>query len=243
MAEHAPPLGARAQRLRSAVLAGTALTLLLTACGGAAEGGDGAVAAGAAPSPATTPAAAETLGTKEHFAALLTREDLPDHRVRGDVDVQMFPASAARTDAPACKPIADAMSRVPDGATGALIRPIGPVAKTLTTDVTIGTYTGTRAQEWFASLRAAVGPCAGGFTATDSTGTTTIRKAEPQPVSAGDEALAWGLTVERDGAPVVVRLAAVRKKNNVALFFTYDPAGGVDRQPMAVIDAQMAKLP
>ncbi|MET9435055.1 hypothetical protein [Streptomyces sp. NPDC006551] len=88
-----------------------------------------------------------------------------------------------------------------------------------------------------------MGPCAQGFTATDSTGTTTYRKAEPEPLSAGDEALAWGLTVERDGAPVVVRLAAVRKRNNVALFFTCDPTGGVDRQPMAVIDAQTAKLP
>ncbi|MFJ8666153.1 hypothetical protein [Streptomyces sp. NPDC093600] len=159
------------------------------------------------------------------------------------MDLQVVPASAVRTDAPACKPIADAMSRVPGDATVALFQPIGPVAKTLTTDVTLGTYTGTRAQEWFASLRAAVGPCARGFTATDSTGTTTYRKAEPDSLSAGDEALAWGLTVERDGEPVVVRLAAVRKKNNVALFFTHDPAGGVGRQPTAVIDAQIAKLP
>lgn len=30
---------------------------------------------------------------------------------------------------------------------------------------------------------------------------------------------------------------------NVALFFTHDPAGGVGRQPTAVIDAQMPKLP
>ncbi len=41
-----------------------------------------------------------------------------------------------------------------------------------------------------------------------------------------------------------VRLAVVRKKNNVAVFSTYDAKGGpVDRQPKDLIDAQTAKLP
>lgn len=142
MAEQALPRGSRARRLRSAVLAATALALLLTACGGEARGGgdagERAAAAGADASATATPAAAETLGIDEHVEALLTPDVLPGHRRRGQVDLQVVLASAVRTDAPACKPIADA---------------------------------------------------------------------------------------------------------NVALFFTHDPAGGVGRQPTAVIDAQMAKLP
>ncbi|MEV6249032.1 hypothetical protein AB0M38_22930 [Streptomyces sp. NPDC051742] len=241
----------RPVRLRHPALAVTTacLALLVTACGGEQKGTEPGGAAGPAKASATAtasaaPTAAATMRTDEHFASLVTQDDLPRYRGFGNLDVDMLPATALAVDKPACKPIADALFAVPTDARGSLRQVLRPEPGTATTEVAVGTYEGTKAQEWLTALKAAVAPCANGFTATQATDLIKYTQVKPEPLSAGDEALAWSVTVEKRGVPMPVRLAVVRKRNNVAVFSTYDAKGGtVDRQPKDLIDAQTAKLP
>ncbi|WP_435974524.1 hypothetical protein [Streptomyces sp. Qhu_M48] len=243
----------RSARLRRPVLAAF-LALLATGCGGsdagkgeAAAGGEKATATAAAAGRETasaTPAAGETMSSDRHLESLLTEEDLPGYRGFRDVDSEGLPASALAADKPVCKPLADALDSVPSGATYVVRQLLTPPSGKVRTVVAVSTYQGTAAERWLTDLKAAVAPCAAGFKATEGTDRTTYTDVVAEPLDAGDEALAWSATVTKGGVSVPVRLAVVRKKNNVALFFTYDAEGrAVGRQPKDLVDAQVVKLP
>ncbi|MFF5934257.1 hypothetical protein [Streptomyces sp. NPDC012508] len=237
----------RATAVRRTALAATTLTLaaLVTACGGAEEEKGGTEGKAKAPATASALPEAKALSAEELSHLLVEEGDLKGtgYRTQGDVDLDLLTATAISTDNPACKPIADAMSAAPSGATVTWRRMVVTEAKGGTaTAVALGSYDGRGAQEWFGSLKAAGAACGNGFTATEATEKTRVSKVVPESLAAGDEALAWSITADVKGAPVVTRLAVVRKDNVMAVFPTVGLVGDVKKQPKPLIDAQAAKL-
>ncbi|MER5964286.1 hypothetical protein [Streptomyces sp. NPDC002057] len=245
----------RSVRPRRPLLA-AALALLAAGCG-AGDAGEGSAPAGGgetvtASATATaareeaasaTPAADGTMSLERQYASLLTEKDLPGYRGYRDGSSESLAASALAPDKPVCKPIADAVVSVPSGATHVVRQVLVPLSGKGRTEVSVGAYRGADAQEWLTGLKSAVGPCATGFEAVQGTERFTYTGLRAEPLAAGDEAVAWSVTVTKGGVAVPLRLAVVRKKSNVALFVT--DAGGrpVVRQPKEIIDAQVVKLP
>lgn len=117
--------------------------------------------------------------------------------------------------------------------------------------VTLSSYDGDGAERAMRTLSEAVSGCAGGFTATSEGEDMNISKVASQQASgSGDEAVAFALTAEMDGAgeePVTTKAQAVRHGTTIATYYTFNIASIVSAEeqpdvPVALIDAQAAKL-
>lgn len=244
--------------VRTALTAATAasLALLLTACGGdASDGkpkGDNDASASAAAKPdvkALTPAQLDKLvvAQADLTGYLVQKTDAADVVNGGDVGADKAP----------CEPLAEAMSAVAPGTPGASVQRKAVQAKKGTggspadirnalgapaTAITLGSYAGEGAQQALASLKAAGDACGGGFTISASGEKTKVAKVSPEPLTAGDEAVAFTVISEMEGKPFMSTLAVFRKGNNLATFSTVSLTGKVKELPQDVVDAQAAKL-
>lgn len=248
----------RARALRHVVTAVTAasMALLLTACGGdsgdAKPKGDNDASASAAAKPDVK---ALTVGELEKL--VVAQSDLKGYLVQKTKAADVVNGGDVGADKAACESLAEAMSSVAPGTPGASVQRKAVQAKKTTgaspddimgalgapaTSVTLGSYSGEGAQQAIASLKAAGDACGGGFTISASGEKTKVAKVTPEPLTAGDEAVAFTLISQIEGKPFMSTLAVFRKGNNLATFSTISLTGKVKELPQAVIDAQSAKL-
>ncbi|MFJ6576499.1 hypothetical protein ACIQMY_11085 [Streptomyces sp. NPDC091368] len=249
-------------RSTAAVVTAASLALLVSACGsGDEDAGKGTGKGSAAPSASATSSAPDTkaLSSAELEKLIVEQADLPGHQVQKAKPADLVKSDAVATDKPSCKPLADAMSflatgkpaatahrkaiEVPksEGATASPKDALGALSAPVTS-VALGSYDGQGAQEAFASLKTAGTDCAGGFTVIGGGEKTKVTKVAQESVSAGEESLAWTVTVDMDGEPFVTKVAVFRKGGTLASFSTLSLGGTVKDLPKAVIDAQAAKL-
>ncbi|MFF4168506.1 hypothetical protein [Streptomyces sp. NPDC001744] len=249
--------------IRTATVATTAvsLALLVTACGGTKsdDRGKGKESTPAASATSEAPAA-KALSAAELEKLIVEQGDVKGHQVRKAGAEDVVTADKVTTDKAACAPIAHAMSFISPGSPAASAQrkvmeepkksatasPEDAVREGLgvrITAVTLGSYDGKGAQDAFASVKKAGAECAGGFTVTQLTEKTKVTKVAPESVTAGDEAVAFTVTTDIEGEPLVSKLVVVRKGGTLASFSTVSAApGGVKELPKAVVDAQVAKL-
>ena len=258
--------------MRSAAVTVTAvsLALLVTACGGGEKSGDQGKdtgkGTGAAPSasatsaaPATSSAPAKALSAAELEKLIVEQADLPGHQVQKAKAGEIPVAASVSADKPSCTPFAHAMSYLapgkpaasahrraievpkaegrtasPEDALGALAAPV--------TGVALASYDGQGAQEAFASMKRAGTDCAGGFTLIGGGERTKISWIAPEPVTAGEEALAWTVTTDVEGRPWITKVVVFRQGSTLASFSTLSFGGTVKALPKAVLTAQAAKL-
>ncbi|MDV9188268.1 sensor domain-containing protein [Streptomyces sp. SR27] len=251
--------------MRSAVVAGTAvsLALLVSGCGGEGKSDDGkgkdvpkaSASATSAPAPA-----AKALSAAELDKLIVEKGDLKGYQVAKAHGDDVVPASEVTTDKAPCAPIAHAMSFISPGSPAASVQrkvleepkkdaTASPEEALLVglgvrvTAVTLGSYDGQGAQDAFASVKKAGGECAGGFTVIHGAERTKVTKVAPESVTAGEEAVAFTVTSELEGRPFASKLVVFRQGNTLASFSTISFAsGGVKALPKDVVDAQAAKL-
>ncbi|MEU9702743.1 hypothetical protein [Streptomyces sp. NPDC047981] len=248
-------------RIATATVTAASLGLLLTACGGGEKGGDKGKDAPKASASATSAAPdAKALSAAELEKLIVGQADLKGYQVEQAKAADLAKPGDIVTDKAACLPLAEAMSSIAignapasarrvavetpkteKGATGApdgVLDALGAPA----TAVTLGSHDGGGAQTALASLKTAGTECAGGFTATVGSEKTKITKVAPETVSVGEEAIAFTVTTDMEGAPWTSKVVAFRQGNTLASFFVYSLVGKVDALPKTVIDAQAAKL-
>ncbi|GAA0445963.1 hypothetical protein ACFQ2B_15885 [Streptomyces stramineus] len=255
----------RRTTLRRTAVAASAvsLALLVSACG-SDEPAKGAKdePKGKASAPAAPGANAKALPQAELDKLVLTQSDLKDHKIEAPSAVDVAAAKTVGSDKAECKVLTDIMGlRAPGSAAATVARKIVPIAKPLPADAsaeekmkagmgaigatvtvdTLGSYDGKGGVDAVAALKKAGADCAGGFTM-DAGGTKTkVTKVETGSYTAGDEALAFTLTVDMEGTPGTGQLVAVRKGSTVATFYSQSLTGKAE-QPKAVIEAQVKKL-
>ncbi|MET9373047.1 hypothetical protein ABZX98_02675 [Streptomyces sp. NPDC002992] len=249
----------RATALRRTVITSSvaSLALVLAACSGAKEDG-GDKGKDAPKASASAAPDAKALSVVELEKLIVEQADLKGYQVQKGESPDAPKSSDVTADKAACKPIADAMSLIATGDPAAsaqrkaIAEPkkdkaespediMGALGAPVTT-VTLGSYDGQGAQDAFASLKKAGTECAGGFTLNIAGEQTKIGKIAPEPVTAGEEAVAFTVTSDMDGKPFITKAVAFRKGNTLASFSVISLAGVVKELPTAVIDAQAAKL-
>ncbi|MFD3944251.1 hypothetical protein [Streptomyces sp. NPDC058579] len=237
------------------------LALLLTACGGGEKTDDKGKDAPKASASASASAApdAKALSEAELEKLIVEQADLKGYQVEKAKAADLAKPGDITTDKAACLPLAEAMSSIASGAAASVRRVAVQTPKTEkgatgspdnllgalgapATAVTLGSHDGAGAQTALASLKTAGTECAGGFTATMGGEKTKVTKIVPETVSAGEEAVAFTVTTEMEGAPWTSKLVAFRQGNTLASFFVYSLVGKVEALPKPVIDAQAAKL-
>ncbi len=237
------------------------LALLVSACGseGAAKKDE---PKGDASSNASSAAPAKALSQAELDKLVLTEADLKDHKIGEVTDADRAAAAGVAGDKAECKPLVDVIALRSVGkpvasATRKIIgvpkapaadaspeekvkAALGALGGTATADA-LGSYEGRGAAEALAALKKAGTDCAGGFTLSAGSEKTKYTKVQPAAYTAGDEAVAFTLSLELEGQPGTAHLVAVRKGGTLVTFHAQSLAGNAE-QPKAVIDAQMKKL-
>ncbi|MEV0553242.1 MULTISPECIES: hypothetical protein [unclassified Streptomyces] len=115
--------------------------------------------------------------------------------------------------------------------------------------VSLSSYEGDGAKETMSSLSAAIEGCGSGFTATAKKEPQKFKKVESEKASGnGDESLAFAVTADSDGDPVV-HAEVARHGNTVATYYSISLAAFADDAkvsdydvPAELIKAQTAKL-
>ncbi|MDQ0950227.1 hypothetical protein QFZ24_004150 [Streptomyces phaeochromogenes] len=115
--------------------------------------------------------------------------------------------------------------------------------------VSLSSYEGDGAKETMSSLSAAIEGCGSGFTATAKKEPQKFKKVESEKASGnGDESLAFAVTADSDGDPVV-HAEVARHGNTVATYYSISMAAFADDAevsdydvPAELIKAQTAKL-
>lgn len=115
--------------------------------------------------------------------------------------------------------------------------------------VSLSSYEGDGAKETMSSLSAAIEGCGGGFTATAKEEPQKFKKVEAEKASGnGDESLAFAVTADSEGDPVV-HAEVARHGNTVATYYSISMAAFADDAkvsdydvPADLIKAQTAKL-
>ncbi|MGW1296461.1 hypothetical protein [Streptomyces sp. NPDC002533] len=236
-------------------------------------GKDGKDEKGAASGSSSAPKApAKALTAAELEKATLAQGDVEGTRVTKTGPADEVPADGVKVDKEACLPVAHAMygvaqkdavattkRKVIDEPKAGGKKSLEDVAKgegadefkdafnLTSTFVALHSYEGTAGPDAFAALKKAAADCAGGFTATVAGTPTKVVSMTEEKVTGGDEAVAWTVTTEDDGATAPVKLVALRKESSVATFFAFNlaAAGGGDVKfelPTAVVAAQDKKL-
>ncbi|MDQ1026736.1 hypothetical protein QF035_004318 [Streptomyces umbrinus] len=115
--------------------------------------------------------------------------------------------------------------------------------------VSLSSYEGDGAKETMSSLSAAIEGCGGGFTATAKEEPQKFKKVEAEKASGnGDESLAFAVTADSEGDPVV-HAEVARHGSTVATYYSISMAAFADDAevsdydvPADLIKAQTAKL-
>ncbi|APS20721.1 MULTISPECIES: hypothetical protein [Streptomyces] len=263
----------RATAVRRTALAASAaaLALLATACGGSSDA-DAKDEKGAANGSSSAPKApAKALTAAELETAALAQGDVKGTKITKTGPADEVPADGVKVDKEACLPVAHAMYGVAQkGALATTKRRVIDEPKTdgkksledvakgegadafkdafnlTSTFVALHSYEGTAGPDAFTALKKAAADCAGGFTATVAGTPTKVVSMAEEKITGGDEAVAWTVTSESDGATAPVKLVALRKGGSVATFFAFNlAAAGGDVKfelPTAVVAAQDEKL-
>ncbi|MDT9688647.1 hypothetical protein Q5762_09825 [Streptomyces sp. P9(2023)] len=237
------------------------LALLLTACGGGEKSDDKGApkASGSASASASAAPDAKALSVAELEKLIVEQADLKGYQVQKAEAADVVKPGDVATDKPACKPIADVLSSIaPGGPAADVLRQAIEVPKkegataapedilgafsAPATSVVLGSHDGAGAQEALASLKAAGPECAGGFALLGGGEKTKVLKVAPESITAGEEAVAYTVTTDVEGAEWVSKVVAFRKGNTLASFATISLGGKVKELPKTVIDAQAAKL-
>ncbi|MCB5165923.1 hypothetical protein LG634_13890 [Streptomyces bambusae] len=237
------------------------LALLVSACGSsdkAEEKKDGK----AADKGAASSAPAKVLTAAELEKAAVEQADLPEYKVEKNPSGKLAAAGKAASDKTECQALADAVSG-PLGSPAAkvmrsavLIPAEGGKAQTPeqkalaglnalkspATRVVLGSYAGGAAAEQLAAVKKAGTDCAGGFTVTQDGEKSKITKVAPLPLTAGEEATAFEITVDGEGMTIVYNVAVTRQGGTLSSFFTFSLGGAVKELPAKVIEAQAKKL-
>ncbi|MFV8128747.1 hypothetical protein [Streptomyces syringium] len=247
---------------RTAVAASAvSLALLVGACGSSDKPAADSSSEGKEKGKENAPAG-KVLTKAELDKLMLVDGDLKNHKVTNASEADLASVKAATTDKAECKPLLDAMTLQSGGKPAAtsvrkiMAMPTKPaenaspeekakaglsaLGATITSDV-LGSYEGKGAQEALAKLSAAGKACAGGFTMIVGSDKTKINKVEPATFSGGDEAVAFTLTLDAEGATNATHVVASRKGSTLATLFAMSLAGKAE-QPKAVADAQLGKL-
>ncbi|MEU1310940.1 hypothetical protein ABZ419_18890 [Streptomyces cinnamoneus] len=255
----------RRTTVRRTAVAATAvsLALLVSACGSKKEDSsakDEPKAKASSGAPAAP--GGKALSKAELDKLVLTQADLQGHKVAEATQADLAATKDVSSDKAECKPLVDAMMMHGAGTPAAtatrkivavpqapaadasaeekMKAGLGALGATVTAD-TLGSHDGQGATEAVAGLKKAGTDCAGGFTLTAGGEKTKITKVESASYTAGDEAVAFTLTVDLEGQAGTAHMVAVRKGSTVATFYSQSLAGKAE-QPKAVIDAQMKKL-
>ncbi|MEW2067033.1 hypothetical protein [Streptomyces sp. NPDC007346] len=267
---------ATAVRRTALAACAVSLALLATACGGSSDSdaGDGKNDKGGATSGSSSApkASAEALSAAELEAASLAQGDVEGHKVAKAGPDDEVPADGLKADKEACLPVVHAMFGVAaDGSKATTKRKVvtdpakgakksiedltdgeGEAALEAAFDLTstfvaLNSYEGTAGADAYAAVKKAAAECAGGFTATVAGDEQKVVSITEEKVTGGDEAAAWTVTAEEDGAKAPFKLVALRKEGTVATFFSFNLAAGRDggakfTVPTEVVAAQAKKL-
>ncbi|MEU0357816.1 hypothetical protein [Streptomyces cyaneofuscatus] len=237
-----------------------------------ADGGKndkGAATSGSSPVPT---ASAKALSTAELETASLKQGDVEGHKIAEAGPDDEVPADGLKADKATCLPVVHAMYGAAEAGSRATTKrkvitdPKAGAKKSLkdmtdgeaegalkaafdltSTLVALNAYEGTAGPDVFAGLKKAAADCAGGFTATVAGTKQKIVSITEEKVSGGDEAAAWTLIQEDEGAKAPFKLVALRKEGTVATFLSFNLAAGQDggakfTVPTEVVAAQAEKL-
>ncbi|WP_367131278.1 MULTISPECIES: hypothetical protein [Streptomyces] len=254
---------------RTAVAASAlSLALLVSACGSdKSEAKDETKGKASSSAPEKSGAAGGAgAQSKEQLTKLLLADgELADHKVSEIGASDQATAKAMTSDKAECKPLSDVMMLQGAGSPAAtaarkiMAKPKGPavgadaspeekvkagmrgLGALITSDV-LASYSGKGATEAFAAVKKAGADCAGGFAMGAGEDKTKIKKVAPATFSAGDEAVAFTLSMEVEGgSDNPTHLVVVRKGDTLAGFYAISLTGASE-QPKAIVDAQMKKL-
>ncbi|MFF2330080.1 MULTISPECIES: hypothetical protein [unclassified Streptomyces] len=263
--------------MRSTVIRRTALAsgavclaLLATACGGSDSGsGDGDKADAKGKESAAAKPAAEVLTAAELEKAALAQGDVKGEKITKAAAKDIIAADDITVDKEACTSFARALmgTAIGEPAVSTQRHSISEPKKgskesedsedidaafaaafdITTTQINLASYEGKAAEETIAGLRTAATECSGGFGFTAAGEKQKVSKITEEQVEAGEEALAWTVTVEQDGEKVSFRLVAFRQGATVASFSAFNLAEAAGEPgdyglPTALVDGQAAKL-
>ncbi|MEU0306595.1 hypothetical protein [Streptomyces cyaneofuscatus] len=229
----------------------------------------GAATSGSSSAPKTS---AKALSTAELETASLKQGDVEGHKVAEAGPDDEVPADGLKADKATCLPVVHAMYGAAEAGSKATTKrkvitdPKAGAKKSLkdmtdgeaegalkaafdltSTLVALNAYEGTAGPDAFAGLKKAAADCAGGFTATVAGTKQKIVSITEEKVTGGDEAAAWTLIQEDEGAKAPFKLVALRKEGTVATFLSFNLAAGQDggakfTVPTEVVAAQAKKL-
>jgi hypothetical protein len=254
----------RSSRARIGVTAtvGVLSLALVTGCGGgsddaakesgAPKGSGAPKETGASSAPST---AAKALSAAALEKLLLAQSDLPKDKVADGDDTLPKSRSELTTDKAACAPLAYALAGLPPGDTDAGAsntvtseERLGNSFEVTMTSVGLSSYKGDGAEKALASVSSGIAACSGGFGITAQGEKMKITKVAAGKASGkGDESVAFVLDADMDGEGTgAFTVEVVRVGTVVSTYYSVDFAsiesGGTSAVPLAVIDAQVAKL-
>ncbi|GHG61453.1 hypothetical protein [Streptomyces griseocarneus] len=248
---------------RTAVAASAvSLALLVSACGSKdSEAKDEPKAKASSGAPAAP--AAKALSKAELEKLVVTEGDLQGYKAADSSKADAESTKTMSADKAECKPLVDVMAMRGAGKPGATVtrkvmkmpaKPaenaspeekmkagLGALSGTITAD-TLGSYEGQGAVDAVAAVKKAGAACAGGFVMTAEGEKSKFTKVEPLSLAAGDESVAFTLSMEAEGGETATtHLVVARKGGTVASFYSLSLAGKAE-QPKDVVDTQIKKL-
>lgn len=237
---------------------------------GGGKNDKGAATSGSSSAPKAS--GAKALSAAELETASLKQGDVEGHKIAEAGPDDEVPADQLKADKAECLPVVHAMYGAAEAGSQATSKrkvitdPKAGAKKSLedmtdgeaegalkaafdltSTLVALNAYDGTAGPDTFAALKKAATACAGGFTATVAGAPQKIVSITEEKVTGGDEAAAWTLIQDDEGAKAPFKLVALRKEGAVATFFSFNLAAGGDggakfTVPTEVVAAQAKKL-
>ncbi|MFF5894964.1 hypothetical protein ACFY8O_03455 [Streptomyces argenteolus] len=254
-------------RVRSTVVAASALVLCLaaTGCGpddgGSDKGsgkkaaasqtpdpGSGATTGAGSPSP-TPPSSGRTLTEAELAEVALTTGELPGYEIAPLEGADERGTEESRDED--CRPLTAIINGSPEPAPAATVfrtamdtTEEGEDDQTVVTEI-LTSHPAGGAEELLRSVRDAVRDCAGGFRTTSADGPSTYTSVKTLPAPrAGQESFAYQVTGSLSGEKVPLVFHLVRTGSTVVTFYAANFLTALTPEvPAALVTAQAAKLP
>ncbi|MDG4858385.1 hypothetical protein P8605_09510 [Streptomyces sp. T-3] len=243
----------RTTAVRRTALTVTAVSfaLLVTACGGGEQGGEGGKAKGADTSGKS---AAKALTSAQLEKRAVAQGDVKGHEIKKPGKDDVFEPDAVSAGKAECKPVAQALSAVPAAEPAASVQRLVvhesekakkgmPSTEELaemtekeaqeatidSLDITktmasLWSYDGAGAEQTLAALREAGKKCAGGFAMTIDGEKQQVTKVSEEKLSAGQDAVAWTVETKSDGKAVNTKVAVFRQGATLAGFSSFNIA-------------------
>ncbi|MEU3780087.1 hypothetical protein [Streptomyces sp900129855] len=253
-------------RLCATAAMGALSLSLLTACSddGSKDTADSKPSASVSASTSSSAPAAKALTAAELEKLLLAQGDVKGYKVGPQDASAATSKSALKVDKAACNPIAWATNGLAPGDTDAnatnSLTEEKPTAATAQpkdledafsirmTYVGLSSYEADGAEKTMKALSDGVTACAGGYGFSVDGSTSKVAKVAAEKDSGkGEESVAFLQEMTADGQKTTAHTEVVRKGSTLVTFFKVDFAklakgGDMGPVPVAVIDAQLAKL-